>query len=393
MADSNDTSDSSIDPAVNQVKQAIEDDESLSVEEDFDEEDIRASMGELEEYAVPVSEMAESYINNNFKSESRPDIAYGSSRSGESDELVEISDQGALEAAVAAQEDTSGAFIASVFTVVDDLPTVADSMRRRLLAATPDGRMAIAIWEGCNANFNVGETYHVTGLKVEYHEPSDQFLLGMNENTSVTADPDASTLTEQYEQDVPVDFEPPDSDKEFEGYIVEIREDGLIKRCQEEVENHEGDTVACDRVLREGECRDHGSEVDSEFDLRLKARVELTDLSTTIYADRETLEAMTEGEVTFEKAQEWAEDAMDTSVVRKQLEHLFIGTKVNIEGSRLQGYGFAVEDYEYLTGGDEDRAEALSNRAETQWAALSADDEESMPVPAESQSGQSAAAD
>jgi hypothetical protein len=375
MAATSSGNDDSIESAINLVRKSIEQSDEHSVDEHFDEDDVRASVEKMEQYGIPPEDMASSYISQTFDSNDRPAASRSGSRDGGDDPLVDIASQDALAETVNGQTDTDGAFLASVFTVADLLEPVHEEMRQRLLAATETGRIPIAVWSGCNTEFEEGETYHVTGIKGDFDDEEETVLLGLNEAASVTADPSAEDLAEQYDESVAVDFEVPEYDALLEGVIAKV-DGGWIQRCQATVEGRDGEERPCNRALDNGTCEDHGK-VESEADLRVQMRVDNAEQSHRVYAtDAETVEELTG--LSLEDAREMMEDTMNPEMVRAHIEKKILGTPIEVHARRFSGQAYGVQDFEFDLETDEEAVDATAARLRSQVIALG-DDESDVP--------------
>lgn len=132
--------------------------------------------------------------------------------------------------------------------------------------------------------------------------------------------------------------------------IIDIQDrSGLVMRCTE-----------CNRVTESGECREHGK-VETKEDLRIKAILDDGDKSVQAIFNKETTEDLTN--ISLEKAEEMAREAMDQTVVQRQISNEFIGTTVTVTGEML-GDNFLVNEVYEPDMRVEQRANQLDGRAQ-----------------------------
>lgn len=115
-----------------------------------------------------------------------------------------------------------------------------------------------------------------------------------------------------------------DSGVSLTGVVVALQDgSGLVKRCP-----HDG----CTRVLRNGQCAEHGAVNGGQFDIRLKLVVSTgaQDIEVVI-TDNDRVEALTG--IGLADATDIAKDALDTAAVAREMADAVLGTVVRVDGT------------------------------------------------------------
>lgn len=200
----------------------------------------------------------------------------------------------------------------------------SDSIAQVGLAGDETGTIKFTVWAKADhiPHLEEGEVYTFENAVTDYYEPKDQYSIKLHSKTGVTHM--ENTEMEVGSQDI-----------EASGVISEVS-DGLIKRCPHE---------DCSRTVGNGSCQDHG-QVDGEFDLRLKAVMEVdADTSLNLVFNRDQTEAILD--MDLDEAIALAQDALDTSIVGEKAAGDLVGEYMNVTVSEIQGF-HPVQEYAHL---------------------------------------------
>jgi replication factor A1 len=197
-------------------------------------------------------------------------------------------------------------------TVADLWEPSSDSIGQVGLVGDESGTIKFISWAASNLPaLEEGESYRLENVVTDEYE--GRYSIKLNKNTEITKLDEA--------------VEVGSDETEREGALVAIQSgSGLIKRCPEE---------DCSRALQNGRCADHGA-VEGEFDLRIKAVLDDGTEAQDVHFDEEATEALTG--IDLEEAKEMAKDALDTSVVIREIRDRTLGHYLRVMGSEVGRY-------------------------------------------------------
>jgi len=255
----------------------------------------------VNEYRVPLNEARRS-VTNTYLDEAgmdRDDLMEG-------DEHVDI-----------AEIDSPEEWLDITVKIVELWEPRSDSIAQVGLLGDETGTVKFTKWSKSElSRVEEGEVYRLSNVVTDEYE--GQFSVKLNSTTTI----------EQVDEELEVG----EDSVEIEGAFVDIQSgSGLIKRCPEE---------DCTRVLQNGRCAEHG-EGDGEFDLRIKGVIDDGRSVHEVIFDREMTEQLTD--ITLERAQEMAMDALDTAVVGEEMNERVLGRYYRVVGPTYGRYVLADE--------------------------------------------------
>ena len=232
-----------------------------------------------------------------------------------------------------AENNGQNAWVDAVVKFVQAWEPNTDSIQNVGIVADGTGQTKLTVWRNDDfPTLEEGETYRLENVVIEEYD-GDLSLSSTPNSTIEVAD------------------ESIEDTNTFEGVILKVNEtSGLIKRCPE---------TDCSRVVNDGRCSEHGT-VDGEFDLRVKAILDNGFDARTIYLDADLTEEVTG--IDLETAQEKAQDALDVSVVRNEMEEMLVGRYLEVTGSLFDNNVF-VDEAEFQVGPRESDVEAIEQLA------------------------------
>ena len=253
------------------------------------------------EYRVPLSEARRS-VTNTYLDEAgidRDDLMEG-------DEHVDI-----------AEIDSPEEWVDVTGKIVELRNPDSDAIAQAGTLGDETGTVDFVSWAKSDLpTVSEGEVYRLGNVVTDEYE--GQFSVKLNSTTTI--------------EQVDREFEVSNDDTEVKGALVAIQSgSGLIKRCPEE---------DCTRVLQNGRCTEHG-EGDGEFDLRIKGVIDDGTSVHEVIFDREMTEQLTD--ITLERAQEMAMDALDTAVVEEEIEQRVLGRYYRVTGPAFNRFVLADE--------------------------------------------------
>lgn len=138
--------------------------------------------------------------------------------------------------------------------------------------------------------------------------------------------------------DIEVEVESDFGEQTVEGAIVRLPKSkaGLIERCPVE---------GCSRVLSNGHCSEHG-DVDGEYDVRIKAKIDIDGDKHTAYLDAELVEE--HFGIDLEQAKEMRRETMQDGIVVDSVANQLLGQFVRLSGTTANGDMFFVNEMEFL---------------------------------------------
>lgn len=303
--------------------------EAQDVQEQLAEHDIEIEQEELEErfqtlvaeYRVPVDEARRSVLRH-F-----------------SDDDDGVMSSGFSEPSQISVEDirTPDEWVTVEVQVVQLWDSDSDKVRQSGLVADETGRIKFTSWERSDLDLlEEGVSYRLENVVTD--EWQGRMSVNLNSSTEIVELED--------------EIEAGETTSVTEGAMVDIQErSGLIKRCTED---------GCTRVISNGRCAEHGS-VDGEFDLRIKAIIDDGLDTQDVIFNKEATEDITG--ISIEEAKEMAEEALDTTVVAREMSEQLIGRYYSIEGP-VAGRYILANDWDVLDNPEMDRVEELLERAE-----------------------------
>lgn len=200
--------------------------------------------------------------------------------------------------------------------VVETWEPETDAISQKGHLANEDDWVEFASWAKSDVQeLTEGVVYELDGAVVDSYQ--GDYQINLNRQTDIA------------EEDVEFDAaEVEESDAEFEGAVVSVQDgSGLIKRCPVD---------GCGRVLQNGECSVHG-DVEGEFDIRLMASLDNGNVVRDILiTDEELVEEMTG--ISLESGKEMARDALDRSVVSREMAREIRGQFYHVEGVVFDRY-------------------------------------------------------
>ncbi len=271
--------------------------------DDIDEEVIDVTLETLEQkfeqyinYDVNPKNAKQTIIRN-LANEAGVNIseALGNSDGSGEGELVNVEDI-----------DEDGVFVSVELTIKDLWDNDNESISQIGMAHDDTGRIKFVSWAKSEVPLlTEGQSYKLTSVATD--EYKGRMGIQLNSNTGVEM--------------IDKEFEAPDNTKEFTGTLVKIHDgSGLIRRCPKE---------DCNRVLQGGECPEHG-DVDGVFDLRIRGVLDNGETTQDVNFGRELSESLSG--INLEKAKSMAQDALDTSVVGKEMSEVMLGNYFSVSG-------------------------------------------------------------
>jgi len=284
--------------------------------DDFDEDEVRKSAEELLEYDVPVDQVAQTVSRQISKTSG------GGEDVGQKKVVdIEPGDRG-LEVE------------ARVIDRVERTVEVRGEERDIVSGALADETGIISFTSWRDFPFDEGDAVRITDTSAG--EFRDETQVNVNEYSDVeelteTDLPEVGELTQA--KDVSVAQVRSTYRPRIATSIIDVQDrSGLIMRCPVE---------GCSRVTESNECREHGP-VEPEPDLRIKAVLDDGTGSIQAVFNREVTEQLTR--ITLDDAKDMARDAMDRSVVQREMEKQ-VGKMVVAEG-RVIGDMFVADEVE-----------------------------------------------
>jgi ssDNA-binding replication factor A large subunit len=268
----------------------------------------------VNEYKVPTSEARRSVINT-----------YLDDAGMERDEL---GGGGGNERKSVADIDSPEEWIDITAKVVELWDAQSDAVAQVGLLGDETGTVKFTKWSKSDLpTLEKGQVYDLRNVVTDEYQ--GRFSVKLNRTTTI----------ESLDENIEVG----DDELEITGALVDIQSgSGLIKRCPEE---------DCTRVLQNGRCSEHG-EVEGEFDLRIKGVLDDGEDVHEVIFDREATEELTD--ITLDKAQEMAMDALDTSVVADEMHQKILGRYYQVTGPTLGRYVLVNDIEELNTAADPD---------------------------------------
>ncbi|MDR5657638.1 replication factor A [Halodesulfurarchaeum sp. HSR-GB] len=303
-------------------------DEDVSIDPEAVEQAIEKFRGE---YKIPQDELRPLLVS---QFQDKHDIAdeelFGDS---DPDEFDPISLSEMEEIYETAQANGQNAWVDVIVKFTQAWEPNTDSIQNVGLVADGTGQTKLTVWS--NKEFPVleeGETYRLENVVIEEYQGDLSLSSTPNSTIEVAEESIEDTNT-------------------FEGVILELNDtSGLIKRCPED---------ECSRVVTDGRCSVHGN-VEGEFDLRVKAILDNGFDSRTVYLDADLTEEVTG--IDLETAEQKAQDALDVSVVRNEMEEMLVGRYLEVTGSMYDNNIF-VDEAEFQIGPREEDVDAIEQLA------------------------------
>lgn len=273
------------------------------------------------QYAVPMDEARRSVLTH-YAEETDTDIEGASGSGGGSVTDVDI---GSID-----KPDNWVNIEGTVTTIWDDNP---DSIRQAGLIGDTTGRIKFTSWEDADLPLlQEDKSYRLENVVTDEYE--GRMSVNMTSNAEVT--------------ELDETIEASDSTEVVSGALIDFQSgSGLIKRCPEE---------DCSFVVQNSTCQEHGT-VDGEFDLRIKGVIDNGNEVQEVIFDREMTELI--GDLTLEDAKESAKQALDTTVVDRDLREKLLGRYYKVEGP-VAGRYLLVQEFEEVTESERDPTELMS---------------------------------
>ena len=201
-------------------------------------------------------------------------------------------------------------------TVVTAGEADSDAVAQTGLVGDPTGTVGFTAWAKSNVQELVeGQSYRLENVVTDEYQ--GRYSIKLNAQTEVT--------------ELDRSIEVTDQTTEMDGLLVDIQDgSGLIKRCPQS---------DCTRVLQNGRCSEHG-DVEGEFDMRIKAVIDDGDETQQVIFDAEQTEALTG--MSLEDAKQAAQEALDLTIVAKELEDQLYGVPLRVEGEQVGQYLLAT---------------------------------------------------
>lgn len=225
--------------------------------------------------------------------------------------------------------EEEGNFVTLEVEVTELWDNDTDSIAQVGLVHDDTGRIKFKTWDKSEKPLlTEGQSYRLEGVA------TDSFQNNME--VSVNSRTEVELIDES--------FEVPDNTESFTGTVVDVRSgSGLIRRCTEE---------GCTRVLDNGECAEHGSSVEGEFDLRIKAVLDNGTETQDIVVNKELTEKITG--LPIQEAEQMAKDALDTDVVGEEMADRILLNYYQVEGWTSDYDDLIVQEIDESLGEDEE---------------------------------------
>lgn len=297
----------------------------------IDPETVEQAIENLSEYKIPHEELRPLLVNQ-FQDEFgiTDEELFGES-SADGFDPISLSEM--EEVYETSKANGKNAWVDAIVKFTQAWEPNSSSIQNVGLVADGTGQTKLTVWS--NKEFPTleeGETYRLENVVIEEYEGSLSLSTTPNSTVEVAEESIENTNT-------------------FEGVILELNDtSGLIKRCPED---------ECSRVVNDGRCSEHGT-VEGEFDLRVKAILDNGFEARTIYLDADLTEEVTG--IDLETAEQKAQDALDVSVVRNEMEEMLVGRYLEVTGSMFDNNVF-VDEAEFQIGPSENDIESIEQLA------------------------------
>lgn len=218
-------------------------------------------------------------------------------------------------------------WIEFVGTVIESYDPSYSQMDQQGRLADETGAIRFVSWadSGFDTELVTGETYRFDPVVTTEFDGNVELKLT------------GTTEAERLEGDEALDIDPDTYTESIEGVLVEFQDQmGLVERCPNET---------CRMVLRDPTVCSECGEVESETDIRTKAVVDDGEDTWTVFLNAEQTDSL--AQLTFEQAEQLAEEYDSTGVVKEYIESQLHGEYIRFHG-RDRGRTFNVTDFELL---------------------------------------------
>jgi replication factor A1 len=276
----------------------------LDVVDNVERSEIADKVNELDGYGLPDDELERSvlrYVAD--ENDVDADAFFGDSGGNEEHSVSEVKDLG------------EGEWVTLNVTFDTEWDVSHEAMQQTGLLGDETGRIKFTSWLDSDApKLEQGESYQIDNVVTD--EYNGDINIKFTKNTEVSQLSDSVEVSTGGEE------------VSVRGAFVDIQNgSGLIKRCPED---------DCTRVLQGGRCSEHGSDLEGEFDLRIKGVVDDGNDVHRVIFNREKTEALTgKG---LDEAKEMAMEALDTDVVAEEMREDTLGRYYDIDGSKSGRY-------------------------------------------------------